>query len=497
MNKLFTSFAAAVIVGGSFCGGDVHAVELLTGGNLEVTSALPGWTLDEFRTGSAASVDSAGQQNFANQPATTTGEFGLWLKPWGAGSTSMDKVNAVLSQSVPAVAGENYTFTGWSKWEGNYSGGVEFLDILSPLDPGFTGTVPSPTQTTMQLSFLDGASNVIGTPVTLDLRTEQSNINTWVQHTLSGMAPTGAASVRVSASMIDGVFNTNPTQSAFFDNFELYGAAAPASNLLTNANLNTQPPEFPASFVLTELPAGRDTAGPATFANRPDSGGTNGLWLKSFSGTVADPSDAIFSQTVAGTAGTEYKLTAWSKWETLYAGGVTTLDAASSSGAVPSPTQTYLELSFLDASSAVIGSPISLDLRTQQMNDGTWREHTLMGVAPAGTASVRIAALMIDGVSNTGAQSAFFDDFSLTAVSGGVPGDYDGNGIVDGNDFLVIQRGFGTVTSSADIDIWKANFGSGASTAAVGAVPEPVGAALAIVSFGIAGALGRKSRRES
>jgi hypothetical protein len=349
----------------------------------------------------------------------------------------------------------------------------------------------------MELAFLDSSNAVIGSPIVRDIRTEQMNDSNWRQHTLNGVAPAGTTNVRVRASMVDGIFNADPSQSAFLDNFSLNAASAPATDILINGNFNEQPPEFPSSFLLVESPAGRDTAGPAGFANRPDSGGTNGLWLKSFSGTVADPSDATLSQIVAGTAGTQYMFSAWSKFEANYAGGVTTLNAASSSGAVPSPTQTYLELSFLDASSAVIGSPISLDLRTEQMNDGTWREHTLTGVAPAGTASVRIAALMVDGVSNTGAQSAFFDDFSLTAVSGGVPGDYDGNGIVDGNDFLVIQRGFGTVTSSADIDIWKANFGSGASTAAVGAVPEPVGAALAIVSFGIAGALGRKSRRES
>lgn len=497
MSKLFKSFAAAALVGGSLFGVEARGVELLTAGDLEVTAALPGWSLQEFRTGSATSVDSAGQQDFANQPASTAGESGLWLKPWGAGNTSMDKVNAILSQTVPGVAGENYTFTGWSKWEGNYSGGVEFLDILSPLDPGATGMVPSPTETTMELAFLDASNAVLGSPVLLDLRTQQSNINTWAQHTLLGLAPAGTSSVRVSASMIDGVFNTNPTQSAFFDNFVLAGDDAPSTDLLNNGHLNTPPDEFPPSFVLTELPAGRDTAGPAGFANRPDSGGTNGLWLKSFSGTVADPSDATLSQVIAATPGAEYTLSAWSKWEAKYAGGVATLDAESSSGAVASPTQTYLQISFLDAGSAVIGSPVSLDLRTEQMNDGTWREHTLSGMAPAGTVSVEIAALMVDGVSNTGAQSAFFDDFSLMASTGGAPGDYDGNGIVDGNDFLVIQRGFGTTTSSADIDIWKANFGAGAGVAAVGAVPEPSTAGAALISAAVVGTIGRLRRRRS
>jgi hypothetical protein len=344
----------------------------------------------------------------------------------------------------------------------------------------------------MELAFLDASNAVIGSPVTLDLRTQQSNINDWVQHTLAGAAPAGTASVRVSASMIDGVFNADPSQSAFFDNFELKKASAPATDVLVNGNLNQQPAEFPGSFTLTETPTGRDTAGPAGFANNT-AGGTNGLWLKSFSGTVADPSDATLSQIVAGTAGTQYTLSAWSKFEAKYSGGVTTLDAASSSGAVASPTQTYLEIAFLDASSAVIGTPATLDLRTVQMNDATWRQQTLAATAPAGTVSVQISAKMIDGVSNTGAQSAFFDDFSLTAA-GGAPGDYDGNGVVDGNDFLVIQRGFGSLYSSTDINTWKANYGNGAAVGAVGAVPEPAGAGLALLGAAALGVVRRRPR---
>jgi hypothetical protein len=489
MSKLFKSFAAATVVGGSLFGVEARGVELLTGGNLEATSAIPGWSLQEFRTGSTTSVDSAGQQNFANRAGEIDGEFGLWFKPWGAGNTSTDKVNAVLSQTVPGVAGESYTFSGWSNWQTNYSGGVDLLSFLSPLDPDDTGTVPSPTETWMELAFLDASNVVIGSPASLDLRTQQSNINDWLEHQLTGVAPAGTASVRVTTSMTDGVFNQDPSQSAYMDDFALKAASAPAIDLLTNGNLSTQPLDFPASFTLTELPAGRDTAGPAGFANHT-TGGTNGLWLKSFSGTVADPSDAIFSQIVAGSAGTEYTLSAWSKFEAKYAGGVTTLDAASSSGAVASPTQTFLEITFLDASSLVIGTPVSLDLRTVQMNDNTWREQTLAGTAPAGTVSVQISAKMIDGVSNTGGQSAFFDDFSLMASSA-APGDYDGNGIVDGNDFLVIQRGFGSLYSSTDFDAWKANFGNGA---AVGAVPEPASAGLVLLGVAAVGGV-RRSRR--
>ncbi len=94
---------------------------------------------------------------------------------------------------------------------------------------------------------------------------------------------------------------------------------------------------------------------------------------------------------------------------------------------------------------------------------------------------------MID--SGTNPQSAFFDDFSLDGPAAGPDSDFDDDGDVDGNDFLLIQRGLGTTTTGADITAWKANFGMGAAVGAVGAVPEPataVGAALcALLGLGL------------
>jgi hypothetical protein len=66
------------------------------------------------------------------------------------------------------------------------------------------------------------------------------------------------------------------------------------------------------------------------------------------------------------------------------------------------------------------------------------------------------------------------DDVSITAQTT-VPGDFDQNGVVDGNDFLIWQRD----VNVGSLDDWKANFGA-AATAAVGAVPEPSGVALCL-----------------
>ncbi len=46
------------------------------------------------------------------------------------------------------------------------------------------------------------------------------------------------------------------------------------------------------------------------------------------------------------------------------------------------------------------------------------------------------------------------------------PGDFNGNGVVDGSDFLVWQRGLGGAYAADDLATWRANFGSGAQAAA-------------------------------
>jgi hypothetical protein len=48
-------------------------------------------------------------------------------------------------------------------------------------------------------------------------------------------------------------------------------------------------------------------------------------------------------------------------------------------------------------------------------------------------------------------------------VLGELPGDYNGNGMVDGADFLVWQQGLGGRFSDSHLDVWKARFGTTAS----------------------------------
>jgi hypothetical protein len=136
---------------------------------------------------------------------------------------------------------------------------------------------------------------------------------------------------------------------------------------------------------------------------------------------------------------------------------------------------------------------------------------------PVATNAVGFNALRIggpSGVSSAGAGLNAFDNILLQMVPANVPAvdnaDFDGDGDVDGADFLTWQRGLGepgdradgnanpTVDGDVDADdlaVWKAQFGTGSTpaTPAASAIPEP--AALALACFGVIAGMAVRRRR--
>lgn len=98
------------------------------------------------------------------------------------------------------------------------------------------------------------------------------------------------------------------------------------------------------------------------------------------------------------------------------------------------------------------------------------------------------------------------DNIKVGTAAAAENADFDGDGDVDGQDFLTWQKGFGTGTTlaqgdangdgavnAADLTIWKSKFGLPPAVAASGAVPEPAACCLAAIALAAA-TFARRSR---
>lgn len=221
--SLMPSPASSLLLNGNLDAPGLHEQDLATG-----------WTLLE----GPGAANAATFATFADHTTPAAGDgVGLWFRAF-EGTTPTDPrppVQAHLVQDVPAVPGLLYTMTGWARFEANWPGGFDFLPSGGtgepPLPPRWPAGTPSPTRTEFALEFLDIADAVLPGSLVLDLHDDlgQTNDNQWHEHMLTAVAPAGAASVRVRASMIDGVNSDSNPQSAFVDDFSLTAIPEPGT----------------------------------------------------------------------------------------------------------------------------------------------------------------------------------------------------------------------------------------------------------------------------
>jgi hypothetical protein len=163
--------------------------------------------------------------------------------------------------------------------------------------------------------------------------------------------------------------------------------------------------------------ANRSVSGPfsdgmssETFANVLDPGG-NGVFFKPFQGTAADRITASLYQDNSATPGVTYTLTGWAGAGAGYIG-------------LTDPTVgSEFHLQFLNAANTVIGdTTLNLVVNGQHVlgspNGGNpfgYFDYTLSATAPAGTASVRALATMVNAYGNPagGDQAFVVDAFTL------------------------------------------------------------------------------------
>jgi len=90
--------------------------------------------------------------------------------------------------------------------------------------------------------------------------------------------------------------------------------------------------------------------------------------------------------------------------------------------------------------------------------------------SPQGTGAFQIGVVNVGGTDFT----------QVTLPPSGLDGDFDIDDDVDGNDFLIWQRGLGGNFDAADLADWRANFGSMSLAASLLPTPEPFSAVMAL-----------------
>lgn len=160
--------------------------------------------------------------------------------------------------------------------------------------------------------------------------------------------------------------------------------------------------------------------------------------------------------------------------------------------------QALLKIEYYSKLGGQYGSADMISEVIEVLADGStaqdqWLEHNVSGVAPAGAVEARLVLFFRQPANEGGA--VHFDEVEFRNLDLPTPADADGNGQVEGADFLSWQRGAGTSQSGlpadgdfdfnqavddGDLTLWQQQYGA-ATTAVV--VAEPVSAALAAAAL--------------
>lgn len=142
-------------------------------------------------------------------------------------------------------------------------------------------------------------------------------------------------------------------------------------------------------------------------------------------------------------------------------------------------------------SASYLGST-AIEIANDATLDDQWLEHTLTGTVPAGAVEARLG--FVFDQPNQGPGAIHIDNVSFSIVELVDDADGNGDGTVDGLDFLQWQQGNGDFNNDDAIDggdlaVWQQQYGS-STDISLGAVPEPASLLISL-AFSL-GLLGRR-----
>lgn len=106
-------------------------------------------------------------------------------------------------------------------------------------------------------------------------------------------------------------------------------------------------------------------------------------------------------------------------------------------------------------------------------------------LTPSGTGGTTFSTTVLPALIGDVAWSINYGATSISLLVT-LPGDFTGNGIVDGADYVVWRKGLGATFTPADYDVWRLHRGQSiALGTSLGAVPEPTAAWLACFGIGL------------